>query len=408
MAIPFRAAARVADIPPTTVWSEFTPLAIEVGAINLGQGFPAYTPDPFVRELAAAAVQSEDPMANQYCRSQGHPELVKWIQKRYSELLKRDINLAQIEVTNGTTQAINLTLQACVDAGQEVIILEPHFDTYGMGIEMASAIPKYVSLHPKGTTGNEWYLDFDELKAAITPGKTRGILFNTPQNVPGKVWTLQEMEQIAKIATENNLLIFADEVYDRLVFDGCEHISMGSLPGMFERTITMASCGKTLATTGWKVGWVVAPEPICQAIHNAQTLQSFCICTPLQMAAGRALEAMAHNGYLEDLPKRYLARREQLCDVLRDIGLTPTVPQGAFFVLADITSVPEKLYVKPTDEDIAKDWHFCRWMTRDLGVTAIPTTAFCRKESRHMYEKYIRFAFCKSEENITEAGKRLQ
>ena len=409
MALPFKAAARIARVPKTNVWTEFTPLAIEHGAVNLGQGFPTFAPDEFVKQEAAKAVLADDPMSNQYCRSQGHPELVKHLQKRYSQLIGRDISMAEIEVTNGTTQALNLAFLATINEGDEMIVIEPYFDIYGYGVEMAHGTVKYVSLKPHGTTANDWALDMDELRAAITPGKTKGLLFNTPQNAPGKVWSEPEMEQIAAIAKEHNLIVYADEVYDRLVFDGCTHKSIASLPGMYERTITMASCGKTLSTTGWKIGWVVAPPEICQAVHNAQTLETFSVCTPLQIAAARCLEQASTNGYFEELPARYLARREQLCAMLNGVGMTPVVPQGSFFVLADISSIDESLYVDTgCGEDIGKDWHFCRWMTKEIGVTAIPTTAFCRKESRPIYERYVRFAFCKTEAQIGEATKRFE
>lgn len=410
MALPFKTAQRLIRMPRTNVWTEFTPLAIEHGAVNLGQGFPSFAPDAFIREEAAAVVGAAEPMNNQYCRSQGHMELVKTLQTRYSALLNRTITPSEIEITNGTTNALNLAFQATLDQGDEVIVIEPYFDVYGFDIEMAAGTVKYVSLKPPADSSraNDWVLDFDELRAAVTPGKTKGILFNTPQNVPGKVWSRAEMEQIAAVAKEHNLLVYSDEVYDRLVYDGCEHVSIATLPGMWERTIIMASCGKTLAATGWKIGWVVAHPELTSAVHQAQTLTSFSVCTPLQIAAARCLEKAAGNGYYDELPARYVARRSQLCDALTAAGIPPVVPQGSFFVLADISNIDESAYVDPAaTDDVARDWHFCRWMTKHIGVTAIPTTAFCRRESRPLYDRYVRFAFCKTDTQISEAGARL-
>jgi kynurenine--oxoglutarate transaminase/cysteine-S-conjugate beta-lyase/glutamine--phenylpyruvate transaminase len=409
MALPFKGGARrLAKVPNTNVWTEFTPLALEHKAVNLGQGFPTFAPDEFVKQETAKVVLADEALNHQYCRSQGHLELVKWLQKRYGALLNRDISLAEIEVTNGTTQALNAAFQALIDPEDEVIVIEPYFDIYGFDIEMAAGVVKYVSLRPGGTTANEWTLDMDELHAAVGP-KTKGILFNTPQNVPGKVWSRAEIEQIADFAKQHNLIVFSDEVYDRLVYDGCKHESIASLPGMYERTVIMASCGKTLSTTGWKIGWVVGPKDMLTAVHNAQTLQSFSVCTPLQIAAARSLELASTNGYFDELPQRYLARRTQLCDALTTAGLPPVVPQGSFFILADISNIDESVYVdKGTTEQLGLDWHFCRWMTKHIGVTAIPTTAFCRESSWPLYERYVRFAFCKTQEQIAEAAKRLQ
>lgn len=408
MALPFKMAQRIARVPKTSVWSEFTPLATECKAINLGQGFPTFPLEDFVKQEAASVFLGSDPLQHQYCRSLGHPELVQVLRKRYSALLGREIGMNEIEVTNGTTQALNLAFQATIEAGDEVIVIEPFFDLYTTDVEMAGGIPVFLSLKPNGRTGNDWVLDWAELEAKIT-NRTKAILVNTPQNVPGKVWSREELLRLAEVAQRRNLFVFADEVYDRLTYDGMDHVSIASLPGMWDRTITMCSSGKTLCSTGWKIGWTIANPEISQAIHNAQNNQSFSVCTPLQIAVARALTLAESNDYFNKLPQSYTERRSQLVEALESAGLPCIVPQGSFFVLADISGFDESLYVDANStEDIGKDWHFCRWLTKNIGVSAIPVTAFCRPESRPLYEKYARFAFCKTEEMIAEAAIRLQ
>lgn len=195
-----------------------------------------------------------------------------------------------------------------------------------------------------------------------------------------------------------------------MVYDGQEHISIGSLPGMAERTIVVASAGKTFSCTGYKIGWIVALPHIITACNQVQAHQSFSIATPLQIAVGKSMETASepNNTYYEDLKATYTERRSQLMKVLADSGLTPVVPSGGFFILADISEVDPVHYVDPNEKTVGLDWQFCRWLTRHIGVNAIPTSAFCTPETRGTYEKYVRFAFCKREEDILAAGERLK
>jgi aspartate/methionine/tyrosine aminotransferase len=406
------AAKRVANIATATVWSEFTPLAVKHNAINLGQGFPSFAPEQFITDNAVAALQSPDPLHQQYCRGLGHMELVGGVQKRYSALLGRAVAENEVQVTNGCTQGLNIAVNALVNKGDEVIVMEPFFDVYTNDVWLSDGELKFVQLTPGGTTANEWTLDMAALRAAVTPGKTKVIMLNTPQNIPGKVWSRAELAGVAAVAQEFDLFVIADEVYDRLTFDGCEHTSIASLPGMWERTVTLSSASKTLTATGWKVGWMVAPAEIIAAAAKIQSSATFCVCTPLQLAVGKSLLEAERNGYYERLTASYLGRRELLGNVLTDAGLAPVQPQGSFFIMADISALSPEVYVPASpdagDEALGLDWHFCRWLTTEVGVNAIPTTAFCQPASRPIYEKYARFAFCKAEDQIVEAGKRLK
>ena len=387
-------------------------------AINLGQGFPNFQPEAFVADHAAAVCKDENPLCHQYARAPGHPDLVAQITRRYTTLLDRPVGPEHVQVTNGTTQALNVAFLALVDPGDEVVLFEPFFDLYPHDVTLAGGTCKFVSLMPHGTTANEWKLDIDALRKACVRGKTKMIVLNTPMNVPGKVWSVEEMKEIAAVAEETDCLVISDEVYDRLVYPdaGQAHVSFASLPGMWERTITMASCGKTFTVTGWKIGWTVAPPAITLALGKVAAHQTFSVATPLQIAAARAYADAETNGYYGRLADSYLRRRDALCAVLKDVGLPPLVPQGSFFVLADISNVDPAHYLgaggdgddATAQQDVGKDWRFCRWLTREIGVCAIPTTAFVRPESRPMYDRYARFAFCKTEDEIKVAGERLK
>jgi aspartate/methionine/tyrosine aminotransferase len=412
------AARRLDQVPATTVWAEFTPLAAKMGAINLGQGFPAYAPDTFVLSRAGTATSDPAPLAQQYCRPLGDMRLVSYLQERYTRSLGRSVQPDEILVTNGVTQGLSLVMMAFINPGDEVLIFEPFFDLYENDINIAHGIPKIIQLEPHGTTANDWAVDFDKIRAAITPGKTKAILVNTPQNVPGKVWSRGELEKLADIAREHDLLVFSDEVYENFVYDGLEHVSIATLPGMWERTVTMCSAGKTLAVTGWKIGWTVAPRELTTPLSQVHAHQCFSVATPLQAAVGAAFRDADESGYLAKLNAAYTHRRALLCGALERAGLRVVMPQGSFFVLVDINDIDPAIYMEagriadgapadaPTD-DVGRDWRFCRWLTKEVGVAAIPCSAFCRKESRPTYDRYVRFAFCKPEEDIVKAADRL-
>lgn len=403
-------ASRLANVPKTTVWSEMTPLAIECGAINLGQGFPNFHPPQFVIDhVQSTLVDASAALNHQYCRPLGHLTLVRQLQKQYGNLLGRDVADNEIVVTNGTTQALNIVCQALLDQGDEVITFLPAFDLYSNDVEMAGGVVKYVEMLPSNVSANDWTATEEQIRSLVTP-RTKMILLNSPQNVPGKVWSRAELEMIAKIAIEHDLFVLSDEVYYQLVYDGQEHISIGSIPGMADRTIVVASAGKTFSCTGYKIGWIVALPSIITACNQVQAHQSFSIATPLQIAVGRSLETAAEPGntYYSDLKNTYTLRRAQLLKALTDAGLTPVTPSGGFFVLADISSIDPAHFVDPKETKVGLDWQFCRWLTRHIGVNAIPTSAFCTPETRGTYEKYVRFAFCKREEDIAAAAERLK
>jgi aspartate/methionine/tyrosine aminotransferase len=356
--------------------------------------------------LTQVASEPESPLFHQYARSLGHLELVNPLKDMYSKRLGRELTVNEILVTNGVTQGLYIACQAFLDVDDEMITFEPFFDLHTNDAFLASANVRLVPLHADSNRADNWRYSEDDVRAAVTP-KSKAILINTPQNVPGKVWSREELESIAKVAIEHDLLVLADEVYGELVYDGLEHVSIASLPGMYERTITFSSAGKTFSCTGWKVGWAVAPPALIASMQQVQSMQTFSIATPLQIAVGRSLRACESNGYLEELKRTFMRRRQLLCDTLRNVGLPPVVPSGGYFALADISRVDPRHFYNP-DDTVAKDWQFCRWLTKVIGVNAIPVSAFCSEDHKHRYENYVRFAYCKAEADITEAGRRME
>jgi len=244
------------------------------------------------------------------------------------------------------------------------------------------------------------------------------LIFNNPANIPGKVWTRTEMGQIAKLAKKHNLIVLSDEVYEWMTYDDAEHIRMASLPDMWERTITLGSAGKSFSVTGWKIGWAIAPPHFITALGMIHQFDSFTHGTPLQEGIAVAFEQAQEKNYFPELKQMYWRRRDKLVKTLLDCGLAPVTPKGSYFVMADTSSVPSSLFMGkglaepgiggdgPKEE--TRDYQFCRWLTREIGVGAIPPSAFFSKENAHIAEKYARFAFCKREDVIDAAAEKLQ
>lgn len=400
--------SRLSTIPKTTVWSVFTPLAIQHKAVNLGQGFPSFSPPDFsLKEGSRVWLSPETPLDHQYARSQGNLQLVEYLQQRYTRELGMNVKLENVLVQAGATQALNCITQAWISNGDEVLMLEPFFDVYGNNVELAGGRPVAVPLTPgTGNTSASWKVDFDRLERACT-SKTKMIMINTPQNVPGKVWSLEELQQLAAFAIRRNLIVLSDEVYEYMTFDGAKHHHIASLPGMWERTLTVSSAGKTLSATGWKIGWIVGPADLIAPCTQIHAHQVFAVNTPSQIVVAKSLRHAEESDYFAQFRKFYEDKRSLLCTHLSTAGIEPIIPQGSFFALADITKVNPKHYMNPKSNS-PRDWQFCQWLTTEIGVTAIPTTAFCTTESAPQFERFVRFAFCKDDALINEGGNRLK
>ena len=407
---PFLPAQRVQGFG-ATVFAEFTALANQHQAVNLGQGFPDFPAPDFIKAAAAQAIAGD---LNQYTRSAGHPRLVKALAAFYSPRFDRTLDpMTELVITVGATEGIFATVQALVDPGDEVILIEPFYDSYPAAVQMAGGVPVYVPLRPP--TGDQahsaahWRLDMAELATAFTP-RTRLIVINTPHNPVGKVFSRDELSAIAELvlahnhsATGRQIFVLSDEVYEWMTYDGAAHVRMATLPGMWAYTITLGSAGKTFSVTGWKIGWVIAPAPVVYAVVMAHQWIPFCVATPLQEAVAIAVEGAEAAGYYDWLATMYEEKRDRLLASLTAAGLTPTRSQGSYFILADTSGLA--VAVPPGE---ARDVAVCRWLTVHAGVAAIPPSAFFSPAHRQLVADLARFTFCKSDPVLAEADRRLR
>jgi N-succinyldiaminopimelate aminotransferase len=377
----------------TSIFAEMSALAVATGAVNLGQGFPDYPGPPEVLDVARAAIGTA---ADQYPPGPGIPELRAAI----SEHQQRFYGLAydpgtEVLVTAGATEALAAALLALLDTGDEVVVFEPMYDSYAAGIAMAGAVARPVPLRQPATGSGAWTFDPAELRAAVTP-RTKLLLLNTPHNPTGKVFTRDELAGLAALAQQADLLVLTDEVYEHLVFDGREHVSMATLPGMRERTLGVSSAGKTFNVTGWKVGWVCGPAPLVTAVRTAKQFLTYVSAGPLQpaVAAGLRLPDEYFAGIARDLQDR----RDVLVSGLQDAGLPVVSPEATYFATVDVRSL------QPDGDGLA----FCRSLPDRAGVVAVPTVVFYDPTHAHLGRHLVRFAFCKGDDVLAEAVKRLR
>jgi N-succinyldiaminopimelate aminotransferase len=314
----------------TTIFTEINNLAREYQAVNLGQGMPDFDGPQEVIEAAVAALRSGT--ANQYAPGPGIPELRQGVANHAQAFYNIEVDPVNgVLVTPGATEAVFCSIMGLVDPGDEVIIIEPFFDSYVPGVLMANAKPVYVPLHPP-----TWTFDPDELRAAFTE-KTRAIIVNTPNNPTGRVFTYDELKLIADLCVEHDVLCISDEVYEHLVFGDTRHIPIAKLPGMFERTVTIGSAGKTFGMTGWKVGWVYGPVELVTGVWRSHQFTSFATNHPAQKAVAHAF-TMGSN-YYEEYQALYTQKRDLMMQALDAAGLKSITPQGTYFVMADFSDV---------------------------------------------------------------------
>jgi N-succinyldiaminopimelate aminotransferase len=371
----------------TTVFTEINLLAQRYNALNLGQGKPDFdTPPDIVMQLVQAAQAG---LYNQYPPGAGIASLRQAIVDHTARFYDVEIDPAQgVIVTSGATEGIFSCILGLVDPGDEVIVIEPFYDSYMPNILMANAIPVCVPLHPP-----TWTFDADELRSAFSK-KTRALILNTPQNPSGRVFTRQELTMIAELCIEYDVTVIADEVYEHLIFAPAQHIPIATLPGMFERTVTVSSAGKLFSVTGWKVGWVFGPPDLVQGVLGAHQFVTFAVHHPSQEAIAYALN-LPHT-YYETFQAMYEKKRQLMLAALDGAGLKSFMPEGTYFVMADYSGVFDGTPLE-----------FTRYLTKDLGVACIPPESFYSQEHAHIGYGYVRFAFCKSDEMLQQAGVRL-
>jgi aspartate/methionine/tyrosine aminotransferase len=389
-------AARVAQFT-TSIFGEMTRLAQEVGAVNLGQGFPDFAGPEWVKRAAQAAIAAD---LNQYALPTGVPRLRRAIAAEWARAYEREVDSErEVTVTSGATEALLSAALGLINPGDEVILFEPCYDAYAPDVVMAGGVPRFVTLHPPSAAQHaagdaRWSFDPDQLAALCGP-RTKAILLNTPHNPTGKVFTRAELEQIAEVCERHDLLVIADEVYDQMVFDDQQHIPLATLPGMWQRTLTINSTGKTFSLTGWKIGYAVGPAHLIAAVRAAHQWVTFATATPLQEAMAAALEDAPGNGYYSELRAQYAERRALLFEGLQAAGLHPMLPEGSYFIMCDIAAAGYH------EGDVA----FCRQLIRERGVVAIPPSVFYHNPTTA--PPLARFCFAKRHETLREAIRRL-
>ena len=366
-----------------SIFAEMSTLAVETGAINLGQGFPD-TDGP--AEVTAAAIQAIRDGFNQYPPDRGIPELRRAVADHQARFYGQQVDPGDVMVSTGASEAIGAAIMALVEPGQEVVVFEPYFDLYAAVIELAGGVRRAVTLRTP-----DYSFDPDELEAVINPS-TRLILVNTPHNPTGKVFSEAELAAIARLANTHDLLVVTDEVYEHMTYDGTRHIPLATLPGMAERTVTISSGGKSFGLTGWKVGWAHGPTELVNAVHTVKQHLSFTSGAPFQRAMVTALNL--GDGYFTGLADDLCAKRDLVDDGLRSVGLHVLPAQGTYYVTADVA---------PLGYDDGMD--FCRDLPGRCGVVAIPNRVFYDDESAG--RSIVRFAYCKQFEVLHEAVERL-
>jgi N-succinyldiaminopimelate aminotransferase len=374
-----------------TVFSEFSALAVQHGAVNLGQGFPDFDGPDEVKEAAMAAIRTGN---NQYAMGGGAMALRTAIAEHSERFYNQRLDPgSMITVTSGATEALLCAVLGLVDPGDEVILFEPFYDSYEANVLMAEGVPRYVLLHPPDGDHSHWWFDFDELAAAFT-SRTKMIVINTPHNPTGKVFTRQEIELIGDLCRKHQAIALCDEVYEHIVFPPARHLRMGTLPDFADRTLTVSSAGKTFSLTGWKIGWALGPPPLQHALRQAHQFVTFATAAPLQ--AGIACALRLPDGYFDRLATSYAAKKRQLVSALAQASLRPLDPEGATFVMADTRSA-----------GFDDDFEFCRFLTTQVGVAAIPPSAFYSELHKHHGKGFARFAYCKTESVLDAAAERL-
>jgi aspartate/methionine/tyrosine aminotransferase len=367
-----------------------TRLAREYNSINLAQGFPNFAAPELLKEAACKAVQDD---INQYAITWGAQRLRQALAHKYKQWYGLDVDPdREITVTCGATEGMISVLLALVNPGDEVVVFEPFYENYGPDTILADARPVYVPLEP-GLP-----LDLDRLAAAFTP-KTRAIIVNTPSNPSGRVLTRAELEAIAELCIRHGAVAVTDEIYEHIRFQG-DHIPIATLPGMRNRTVTISGASKTFSVTGWRIGWILAPQDLTDAIRKVHDFLTVGAPAPLQEAVATALEQLEPGFYL-DLARSYQARRDLLHAALVDTGFRCKPPEGAYYILADFSAIRD--IQRP--EIPLSDTEFAVWLSREVGVTPVPGSSFFREGGGR---NLVRFVFCKTDEILLEAARRLR
>ncbi|KAF1332743.1 Kynurenine-oxoglutarate transaminase, partial [Globisporangium splendens] len=424
---------RVAAIG-NNVFAEISLLAAQHGAVNLGQGFPSFHTPEFVKQAAIDAINGNH---NQYTRPGGQVDYVNVLAEMYSPLLKRELNpMKEIVTFNGAQEGIASIMAALLEPGDEVVTFEPYFDAYktvstllgiktvGIPFELSPEKQQEFSRRSTNATfsSGDFRIDLDKLDKIITKN-TKMIVLNTPHNPTGKVFSKHELEQIAEVLKKHpHVLILSDEVYEFMAYDGLQHERIASFPGLFDRTISLFSAGKTFSCTGWRVGYAIAPEHLTSAITKAHSTVPFCGTTPLEVAMASCFKQVQTNGYLDELKATLEAKRDRLVGALTEANWRPIVPEGGYFVCCNVTHLPvfqEFTDIKITPElpkpltnlllvvlwvcQQYPDYQFAYKLCKDYKLAVIPTSPFFTRPEHQLAPGVVRLAFCKDDETLDAA-----
>ncbi|KAB8320179.1 aminotransferase class I/II-fold pyridoxal phosphate-dependent enzyme [Tolypothrix campylonemoides VB511288] len=367
-----------------SVIREMTRVALQHNAVNLAQGFPDFPCPPELKQAANDAIAGD---VNQYGITWGDRAFRHALAEKVRWYLGLEIDPERhITVTCGSTEAMAATMLATVDPGDEVIVFEPYYENYGPDAVIASATPRYVSLHPP-----DWTFDEAELRQAFN-NNTKAIIINTPHNPTGKVFSREELTLIAELCQKWDVLVFTDEIYEHILYDGTEHIAMATLPGMEERTVTINSLSKTYSVTGWRVGYILANPELTGAIRRVHDFLTVGAPAPLQRAGVAAMQLP--QSYYKELAILYQEKRDSLLQILDKVGIPYSIPKGAYYVLADISRFGYKT-----------DVEFALYLIKEIGVAVVPGSSFFSQPEKA--SKFIRFCFSKKPETLATAGDRL-
>ena len=385
------------------LFAAFTALANEHQAINLGQGFPTFGTPQFVIDNVAKAVNNQP--FNQYSRPGGHLQLNQTLATHYTPEFNQKLDpISNICTFTGAQGGLFNTIQSFLNPGDEICTIEPYFDAYKKAADVVGAVTIGVPLRlpSTATTASDYKIDIDELRATLTP-KTKMLMLNTPHNPTGKVFDMQELQDIADVVRDfPNLLVVSDEVYEYSTFQPKTHARFANIKDMWERTISLYSAGKTFSCTGWRIGYAIGPDELIKPLIAAQGVLSFCAATPLEIAVGYSMEDAKENNYFNTFSNDLKRKQQLFIDVIQDSPLRPIAADGGYFVMCDTS----ELKVDRVENE-SRDFTVAKMLTERYGVTGIPTSPFYDVQNQHLSDNVIRFCFARKDEELEEAGRRL-